>query len=253
MQQHVVEHAAERILGVRVLRRNLHGFRDRHTERTGRIRVFGQHRAPHGGFVAGAGGHRRAERLHQRAAVGLLVVAHPHHENFASEAKEIAGHRQRRSPLARAGFRDQQLHALGLVIEGLCNRRIGLVRTRRAHALVFVIDACGSIQNAFEPPRAEERRGAPLLVNFAHRIRDGDVALCGDFLRDDRVGEQRGEVGGRDRLMSAGVQNGCRCVMQIGCDIIPRLGDIRLLEQELDLIVHLGRHSMYSELPPASI
>ena len=46
----------------------------------------------------------RAPGLHHRAAVGLLVVARADHPHLALEPEQLAGERQRRAPLAGAGL-----------------------------------------------------------------------------------------------------------------------------------------------------
>ncbi len=112
VQQDVIQHAAQRVLGVRVLGSHFNRLRDGDAQRAVGLRILRQNRAARLCLIARAGGDGRAERLHQCAAVGLLVVAHPHHVDLAFQAEERAGHRQRRAPLARLQSRWQDAWSL---------------------------------------------------------------------------------------------------------------------------------------------
>ena len=119
VQQHVIEHAAQRVLGVGVLGGHFHGLGDGDAQRAVGVRMRGENGAARLGLRAGAGGDRGAEGLHQRAAIGLLVVADAHHVDLAIQAEEGAGHGQRRAPLAGAGLGGEVLGAVLLVVIGL--------------------------------------------------------------------------------------------------------------------------------------
>ena len=100
MQQHVPEHAAERVVRVLVGRSVLHRFADRDPERARRVRMGIQDPAPGVRRRGRRGQHVCPERLHEHPAVRLLVVGSPHHVHGALEPEEAAGHRHRRAPLA---------------------------------------------------------------------------------------------------------------------------------------------------------
>ena len=76
---------------------------------------------------AWAGDARSAEGLHQRAPVGLLVIADAHHVDLAIEAEKRAGHGQRRAPLAGSGLGGEVLGAILFVVVGLRQGGIQLV------------------------------------------------------------------------------------------------------------------------------
>ena len=83
MEQHEIEHGAERVLRPRVGDRVLDGLADRDAERTGVSRVLGEDLLAVLRVPRRAGHDRRAVRLHQDPAVRLLVVARPDHEHLA--------------------------------------------------------------------------------------------------------------------------------------------------------------------------
>ena len=191
--------------------------------------------------VAGAGGDRGAEGLHQGAAVGLLVVADAHHEDLALQAEEGAGHGQRRAPLAGAGLGGEALGAVLLVVKGLRDGGVGLVRAGRADALVLVVDVRGRVERLLQAARAEERRGTPLRVDLAHRAGNLDLALGADLLQDEAHGKERREIVGAERLQRAGVQRRRHGLGQVGGDVVPGERDAALRQVVLD-----GFHAQHS-------
>jgi hypothetical protein len=74
-----------------------------------------EHLAAVFGLVARAGMHRRAPGVHEHPAIRLVLVAHLDHVNIAFQAEQFARQRQRRTPLARAGFGGEPLGAGDLV------------------------------------------------------------------------------------------------------------------------------------------
>ena len=104
----VVEHRAERVVGVLVARGDLDGLGDRDPERAGRVRGLAPARL---GGVARRADHGGAPALHHRAPVGLLVVARADHVDDALEAEQAARERQGGAPLAGAGLGREPLHA----------------------------------------------------------------------------------------------------------------------------------------------
>ena len=106
--------------------------------------------------VGRAGRRPSRRRSPSRAAVGLLVVADPHHVDLALQAEQLAGHRERRSPLAGAGLGGERRDALLLVVVGLRDGGVGLVGADRRDALVLVVD----VRRGVEPSPAAARAAA---------------------------------------------------------------------------------------------
>ena len=106
------------------------------------------------GLVARACDAFRAVGLHQRPAIGLLIVGDPDHVDLDFEAEQRAGEGERGAPLPRAGLGRELRHALFLVVEGLGDGGVGLVAAGGADALVFVEDARASFR---APSRAAGR------------------------------------------------------------------------------------------------
>ena len=96
---------------------------------------------PEFGFIARARDAGGAVGLHQRPAVGLLLIADLDHVDLDLDAEQLPGEGERRAPLAGAGL-GRQLPDAGLaVVEGLRHGGVRLVAARRADALVLVEDA----------------------------------------------------------------------------------------------------------------
>src|SRR5690606_5943445 len=104
---------------------------------------------------------------------------------FQVNAVEVAGERQRRPPLTRAGLGRQRLCALLLVEERLGHGRVRLVRADRTDALVLEVDVGRGVEGLFQPPGADEGRRPPQLVDLAHRLRYLDVTLRADLLQNE--------------------------------------------------------------------
>ena len=221
VRQHVVQHRAQRVLGVVVGGGDLDRLGDGDAEAARMVLRLLQDRAPGLRLGRGRGDAARAVGLHQRAAVGLLVVRHAHHEDLDLDAEQRAGEGERRAPLAGAGLGGDLLDAGLLVVERLRHRGVGLVAAGGRDALVLVVDLGRRLQRLFQPARAEQRRGAPLAVDVAHRARDLDLALGADLLHDQLHGKQRREVVRPDRLLGAGVQHRRRRRGQVRHDVVP--------------------------------
>ena len=172
VQQDVVEHAAERVLGVVARGRVLHRLADRDAQAAGAVGVRLQDPA------AGSRVGRRARHdlappcADHRAPVGLLVVGGPHHVDLALELEQLAGECERRAPLAGAGLGGEPRDPLLAVVEGLGHRRVRLVAARGLHALVLVEDAAGGPERLLQAEGAVERGGPPHRVDLAHGVRD---------------------------------------------------------------------------------
>ena len=175
-----------------------------------------------------------AEGLHQRAAIGLLVVADAHHVDLAIEAEKGAGHGERRTPLAGSGLGGEVLGAVHLVVIGLRQGGVQLVRAGRAAALVFVIDVGGRIQRLLQTAGAEERRGTPLRVQLPHFAGNFDFPFVADLLQDQAHGKERGEIVGAERLEGSGMQRRSHRRGQIGGEVVPGKRNAVLRKNILD-------------------
>jgi hypothetical protein len=244
VHEHVVEHAAQRVLGVVPGGGVLDRLADGDAERARRAGILLEHLLAGLRVGAGAGHHLGAPRLHHDAAVGLLLIGHLHHVDLALQPEQLAGQRQGRAPLAGAGLGRQAGDLLLLVVVGLGHRGVRLVAAGRAHAFVLVVDAGRRAERFLQPPRAVERRGAPQAVDVAHLVGDLDPALLADLLLDQFHGEQRGEVRRADRLLGAGMQHRRRRRLEVGLDVVPLGRDVLLVERELRaLAIDLGGHT----------
>ena len=203
VQEHVVEHGAERVVGVLALRRHFHGLGDRDPERARRVAGL---RAAGLGAIRRRAVHGRAPGLHHRAPVGLLVVAGTDHVDLALEPEERARERQRRTPLARAGLGDEVRDPGLRVLVGLRHGRVRLVRAGGRDALVLVEELRGRAEGLLEAMRAEQRRRAPQPVRVTHGVGDRDLRLAAHLLPDQGHREQRRQVLRTGGLAGAGVQ-----------------------------------------------
>ena len=183
VQQHVVEHRAQRVVGVRILGGDLDRLGDGDAQRAGGVLGVGP---PRLGQVRRRAMHGRAPRLHHRAAIGLLVIAGADHPHLALQAEEPTGEGQRRAPLAGARLGRELLDAGRGVLVGLGHGRVGLVRAGGGDALVFVVDVSRGIELALQPAGPEQRGGAPQLIGVADRLGDLHLWLGRDLLEDQR-------------------------------------------------------------------
>ena len=238
VHQDVVEHRAERVFRVVMGRRDLDRFGNRDAEAARVVLVLRQDGAAGIGFGRGRRDALRTVGLHQRAAVGFLVVRHAHHVHLDLDAEQRAGEGERRSPLAGAGLGGDLLDPGFLVVERLRHCGIGLVAARGADAFVLVVDLGRRLQRLLQPARAVERRGAPLAVDVAHRFRDLDLAIGAHFLQDQRHRKQRLEVGRAHRLLGARVQHRRRRRGKVRDNVVPGLGNAGLIQNVLDGVAH---------------
>ena len=235
VQQHVVEHAAERVFGIVVRGGHFHRLTDGDAQAAHVVRIAFQDGAARVGEVGGAGVHRCAERFHHVAAVGLLFVADLDHEDFDLDAEERPGHCQRRTPLPRAGLGGDLADAFFAVVEKLCHGGIGLVAAYRTDALVFVVNARGGVERFFQTAGAEKWAWPPLRVDPTHRFGNFDVALLAHFLQDQRHREKGRQVVRPDRFFGGGVQHRRKWTRQVRNDIVPSLGHFVFVENVLDM------------------
>ena len=225
VEEDVIQYAAQGVFGIGILGGHFDGFGDGDSKRPVGVGMLGQNGAAGVGLRAGAGGDGGAEGFHQGAAIGLLVIADADHVDLALEAEKGAGHGECRTPLAGAGLSGEPLGAFHLVVIGLRDGGIGLVRAGGADALVFVIDMGGRIESLLQTAGAKERRGTPLRIDLAHGAGNLDFALGADLLKDKRHGKQRGQIVGADGLVRAGMQGRRHGLGQVGGNVVPRDGN----------------------------
>ena len=232
VQQHVVQDAPERVLGVFVLDRVLDRLAYGYAERSRRVGMLLQD------VAAGLREVRRARvnlgpvGLHHDAPVGLLVVADADHVDRAIEVHHAAGEGQGGAPLARSGLRGQAPDALLAVVVRLGDGGVRLVAAGRADALVLVVDVGRGVEELFQAAGAEERGRAPEAVDLTHLFGDGNIGLRRHFLLDNRLREDRGESLGPHRLHRGRIQRRLQLEGQIGHQVVPALGDGLLVEEE---------------------
>jgi hypothetical protein len=238
VQQDVVEHAAQGVVGVLGLGGHLHRLADRDAQAARAVRVLGQHRPARLRQRRRAGMDRRTPGLHHRPPVGLLPVRGRDHPDLAVQLELAAGERQRTAPLPGAGLGGQPPHAFHGVVVRLRDGRVGLVRSRRAHALVLVVDPRGRPQRLLQPVCPVQRRRPPQPVDLLDRRRNLDVPLLRHLLADERHREERGEVVRPDRLVRRGVQRRRRRRGQVGHEVVPPRRHRCLVQQDLGPLRH---------------
>ena len=194
-------------------------------------------RMPRPALVRGEGEamHLGAPELHHALAVGLLLEAHLHHVDGALEAEHLAGQRDGAAPLPGAGLAGDALRAADLVVVGLGHGGVGLVRAGRRDPLVLVVDVGRGAERLLEPVGAEERAGAPDLVDLADLVGDLHPAFRAHLLLDEPHGEEGEQVGGGDGLLRAGVEHRRHRPGQVGDDVVPVGGDLVLGQEVLGL------------------
>ena len=198
VEQHVIQHAAERVLGLGSLAATSTASEMAMPSEPLESGCWARMARPDSVVLLGLASDRGAEGFNECAAIGLLVVADAHHEDLALEAEEGAGHGQRGTPLAGAGLSGKVRDAFLLVVPGLRDGGVELVRAGGADAFIFVINARRRIESLLKPARANERRRTPLRINLPHLFRNLDLALGADFLHDERHGKQRRQIFGAD-------------------------------------------------------
>ncbi len=242
VHEHVVEHRAQRVGGLGIGGRALDRLGDREAERAERLRIVLERLAPGVRDLRRARMGGGAERLHHDPPVRLLAVGDADHEDLALEAVELRRVGERRAPLTGAGLGRDALAPVLRAVERLRHGRVGLVRARRAAALVLVVDA-----HALEPERllealgAHQRRRPPDAIRRAHLFGDLVLSLARDLLQDDRHREERSQILGPDGLMRARVQ-GRRRQRQVGAEVVPVRRQRRFVESDL-VGTHAGESS----------
>ena len=237
----MVQHAAQRVIGVRVLGGRLDRFTDGHAQRTGGIGEA----LPHGPPGLGAGrrgrGNGGAVGLHLHASVRLGLIAVAHLPDVTGQAEDTARERQRSAPLPGAGLGGQSGDAGQLVVVRLRHRRVRLVAADGGSALVLVVDAGLGAERSFESVGPIHRCGTPQPVDLADFLGDLNPAFGAQFLLDEPWREDGGEVVCLDRLLRARVQVRGSRSGQIGRDVVPVRRDLVLGQQDLRQVVAHGR------------
>ena len=249
VQQHVVEHRAERIFRVVARGCVLDGFGYREAEAAWALGVLGQRGAAGVRVGAGARDDLGAPRFHEDPPVRLLVVRHADHVDLALEVEHPRGEREGASPLSRASLGGEALGAFGLVVVGLRDRGVRLVATGGTHALPLVVDARGRPEHFLEAERADQRCRAPDLVGVPHRFGDLDPAFAADLLLDELHRKERCEVRGSDGLPRAGMERRRERHRQIGLNVVPVRRQVFLVKQELSLLRRWSFRSADSHTP----
>ena len=236
VQQHVVQHAAERVAGVGVGDGHGDGLGDGDAEAARVVGVLGQQRAAVLRERRRTGVHRRAPHLHHRAPIRLLAIRRGDLPDLTRHLVLGGSERERAAPLPGARFRRQLPDAVEMVVVRLRHRGVGLVRARRADTFVLVEDLRRGVEQGLEPTGAVQRARAPQLVHVDDLTGDVDVPLRRHLLLDQRHREQRREVVGAGGLQRPGVQRRRRRARQIGDHVVPGRRHLVLREQHLVVI-----------------
>ncbi len=166
---------------------------------------------------------------------GFGAVRRGHLPDLALHAVLGGGKCQRRAPLPGTRLGRELGDALLVVVVGLRNGSVRLVRSGRADALVLVVDACRGVEHLLQTVGAEQRRRPPQPVHVEHAAGDVDVAVLRDLLHDERHREQRRKVVGPDRLHRARVQRRRRRRGEVRNDVVPLRRDLIFAQQDLGL------------------
>ena len=251
VQQHVVEHAAERVLRVVAGGGVLHGLADGDAERAGRVRIPLQDFLARLRVGAGARHDLSTPRLHHDPAIGLLLVADLDHVHLALQSEHADTPAPAPSPTGPPRSRCvSRLIPFFLVVVRLRDGGVRLVAAGRADALVLVVDVRRRAERFLETPGAVQRRRAPQPIDVANLVRDLDPALAADLLLDQLHREERREIGRADRLLGAGMQDRRRRRLEVSLDVVPLGGNVLLVEHELRAVaVDLGCHNR----PPSRV
>ena len=241
MVQHVVEHAAQGVLGVAMGGGVFHGFGDGQPQRTGAVRIAFEHGPAGLGAIGGRGKDFAAVGVDKDAPIRLLVVAHLHHVDRAFHVQHGAGKGQRRAPLAGSGFGSQPAHALGLVVEGLGDGGVGLVGTGRRDGLVFIVDLAFDPEGLFQALGPNQGRGTVEAVDVQDRLGNGQPTLGRHFLLDDGLGKDDLQLFRGHGFLGLGIEGRGQGRGQIRQGVVPLRRHLRFGQIDLHLhaILHL--------------
>src|SRR5438270_14078571 len=89
--------------------------------------------------------------VHERTAIGFLMVTCTDHVHRAFETKQGTRHGKRGAPLARTGFTGESADSRFLVVIRLSYGGVWLVASCRTDTFVLVIDVCWSVELLLKP------------------------------------------------------------------------------------------------------
>ncbi len=196
----MIQNASQRIARLLIGNSILNGLANGYTEASRRIRIFGQYLLACLSQVAGAGNAIGSPGHHHQAAVGFLFIANPHHEYPAFKAEHLARHAQCTSPLAGSGLGGKTLYAESFVVIGLGHGGVGLVRSRRTHPFILVVDLHRGIQQFLQISRPVQRGGTPEEILFQYFLWDVDPTFSCHFLFDEIHRKNRSQIVGTHGL-----------------------------------------------------
>ncbi len=176
--------------------------------------------------------HLGAPQLHHALAVRLLGAGDLDHVDGAFQAEHGTGERQRAPPLTGAGLGRQAADTGLLVVVGLRNRGVRLVRPGRGNPFVFVIDLGRRAERLFQTVGTEQRRRPPQLVNFTDFVGDIDPALRRHLLLDQRHRENGQHFVRGDRLHGPRADHRRQRAGHIGNDVVPLTRDLVFRQAE---------------------
>ena len=239
MQGDVAQYRPERVFAIRGRACQFDGFRDGRTQRTLIVRVLGQDVLARTGGHGGRSGDLRAERLHDAAAVGLLLVTDFDLIDSRFQPEHLGGVGEGCSPLARAGFCRYVRHALLLAVVSLCQCRVQFVRADRADAFVLEVYMGRCPQSLFQSVGPYERCAPVVFVHFAHflgnlypRVRLVQL-LPAQFFRKNRI-----QVFRFQRLLGGRIEWRHGFVHHVGLNVIPIARDVLFCQKISFFLFH---------------
>jgi hypothetical protein len=231
VQQHVVEHRAERVVGRRRAARRPRPPRRSRCPAT-RVSRGARPGCPAGAVSSdGDGCTGAAEGLHHEPAIGLGVIGGPHLPDLALQPELRAGEGQRGAPLPGAGLGRELLDARPWRCRTPAAPRCSACASRRGRRLRTCSRSAPACPAPSQPVRAVQRRGPPQPVDVEGS--GGCRRTLGrDLLLDEVHREQREQVVRPDRLPGARVQRRRRRG-QVVQDVVPAGRHLVLVEDDL--------------------
>ena len=238
MQQNMVQHAAQCVVGIAAAGGVFDCFGYRNRQTAVRIRVLRQHSPAGSGHFGRAGNDRAAEHFHERAPVRFLLVTDFHHIDHAFQAEIAAGHAERATPLSCAGLGSQSFDASLFVVISLGQCGIQLMAADRAGAFVFVVNFRRCIQRFFQFNRANQRRWTPGQIFVAHFLGNADPAFLAHFLFDQFQRKNRRQVLRSNRLQGPRVQRRIQRLRQVGLNVVPGFRHLAFAQKNFACFLH---------------
>ena len=173
----MVQHATQYIFTIGRLHSQLDRFGDGCSQASLIIRVLGDNVAARTCTHTGRGDHLGSERLHDRTAVGFLVVADLYHIDSQFQSEMFGGHSHGSSPLSGACFGRDIGHAFLFAEIGLRNSGIQFMRSDRADTFVLEVDVSRRVECFFKSVSADQRSRTPDFIHVANFFRDFDPGI----------------------------------------------------------------------------